>query len=256
MENDDQQTTEPKWKPIPKIHRRVLGVLVEKAKTTPNGYPLSLNGVITGSNQKSNRSPKMDLTPEDAEDALEELRTWGAVGEVHGDGRVVKYRHYMKDWLGVDGTELAVMAELMLRGAQTVGELRGRAARMAGSTLPDVSALRPVLSSLMEKKLVASLSPPGRGQIVTHTLFLESEMDKVKSTHAATGAETAAAPSAPAASRSATPTPPAAAASSTNVATSSTSNTDAGLRAEVEELRQEVARLKKEVEDIWDNLSS
>ncbi len=201
-----QQET-PKWKPISRNHRRVLGVLVEKAKTTPNGYPLSLNGLCTGCNQKSNRSPQMDLTPEDVEDALEELRAWALTGEVHGDGRVVKYRHYMKEWLGVDGTELAVMAELLLRGTQTVGELRGRAARMAGSALPDMSALRPVIDSLIQKGLVIALTPPGRGQTVTHALYLENELDKVTSQHGATVAAAAVPPARSTSSPAPPPTP-------------------------------------------------
>jgi uncharacterized protein YceH (UPF0502 family) len=241
----------PKWKPLPKIHRRILGVLVEKAKTTPNGYPLSLNALATGSNQKSNRAPQMDLTPDDIEVALEELRTWGATGEVHGDGRVVKYRHYLKEWLGVDGTELAVMAELLLRGAQTVGELRGRAARMAGSALPDVTALRPVLSSLIDKGLVISLTPVGRGQVVTHALFLEAELDKVQAEFGSSSGD-APASSSPVRGHQSTPITPAPAA---NPPATQTTSEDSDLRTEVGQLRAELARLRKEIEDIWANIN-
>ena len=174
--NDD--TAEgSKWKPLDRIHRRVAGVLVEKAKTTPENYPLSLNAITTGCNQKSNRSPQMNLDPSDVELALEELRDMGVVVEIQGDGRVAKYKHRMYDWLGVDKVELAVMAELMLRGEQTVGELRGRAARM--EPIADLGALRPILKSLMDKKLVVSLTPEGRGQVVTHGLYQANEMEKV-----------------------------------------------------------------------------
>ena len=128
------ETSAP-WQPLERVPRRILGVLVEKAKTTPDNYPLSLNALVAGCNQKSNRSPQMDLSPEDVEEGLEQLRELQAIAEVHGDGRVIRYRHYMKEWMGVDGTELAVMAELLLRGTQTVGELRGRAARMASGQL-------------------------------------------------------------------------------------------------------------------------
>ena len=165
------------WKPISAISRRILGVLVEKAKTTPDAYPLSLNALTTGCNQKSNRDPVMNLSTEEVEDALEELRSQGALAEVHGDGRVVRYRHYMKDWLGVDGVELAIMTELLLRGTQTVGELRTRASRMAPSQLPDLASMEPVLQALMDRKLVVAVTPPGRGQLVTHGLVSRSRTE-------------------------------------------------------------------------------
>ncbi len=247
----------PKWQPLPPAQRRVLGVLVEKAKTTPSGYPLSLNAVVVGSNQKSNRDPQMELDAEDVEDALTALRECGAVGEVHGDGRVPKYRHYMKDWLGVDGTELAVMAELLLRGPQTIGDLRGRAARMAGNALPDVGALRPVVQSLMAKGLVLALTPEGRGQMVTHALFPERELREIKAEFA--GGRTSDSPhpspvpsAEPAVKRADAPRPetPKPQAGSTAVTADL-----ASLSAQVEQLQQEVARMRKEIEDIWSNLS-
>ncbi|HPP53849.1 MAG TPA: DUF480 domain-containing protein, partial [Thermoguttaceae bacterium] len=86
--------------------------------------------VTTGANQKSNRAPVMQLEPEDVEAALDRLRAIGAVGLVEGYGRVPKYRHYFYEWLGVDKVEAAVMAELLLRGPQTEGELRAHASRM------------------------------------------------------------------------------------------------------------------------------
>jgi len=72
--NQPETPVEPRWRPLSSVHRRVLGVLIEKAKTTPDAYPLSLNAVTTGCNQKSNRSPLMSLEPEDVEDALDQLR--------------------------------------------------------------------------------------------------------------------------------------------------------------------------------------
>ena len=105
-------------------------MLIEKAKTTPENYPLSLNALRTGCNQKSNRAPLMQLEEDQVAEALESLRQAGAVAEIQGGARVDKYRHLAYEWLGVDKVELAVMAELLLRGSQTVGELRGRAARM------------------------------------------------------------------------------------------------------------------------------
>lgn len=165
-------------RPLDRIERRILGVLVEKAKTTPDAYPMSLNALTTGCNQKSNRDPQMNLTDSEVEAGIERLRQLGAIAEVQGNGRVPRYRHYMYEWLTVDKLELAVMTELMLRGAQTVGELRGRAARM--EPIPDLAALMPVIRSLIAKGLVIALTPEGRGQIVTHALYKPEELEKVR----------------------------------------------------------------------------
>ena len=125
----------PRWHSLAAIERRVLGVLIEKAKTTPENYPLSLNSVKAGCNQKNNRAPLMQLEEEQVEEALESLRKAGAVLQIQGGGRVDKYRHLAYEWLGVEKVELAVMAELLLRGTQTVGELRGRAAAWSPSRI-------------------------------------------------------------------------------------------------------------------------
>lgn len=171
--------TQPAWRPLTAPQRRVAGVLVEKAKTTPDAYPLTLHALTSGCNQKSNRSPLMNLSPDDVELALEKLREFGAVVEIQsGSSRVAKYRHVLYEWLGVDKVEMAVMTELLLRGEQTVGELRGRAARM--EPIADLNALRPVLKSLIDKGLVVALTPDGRGQCVSHALYSESEMKQVR----------------------------------------------------------------------------
>lgn len=180
---DDPSTAAPRrWQPVSAIDRRVLGVLVEKAKTTPDAYPMTLNGLRTGCNQKSNRFPTMEVEADDVEESLERLRLLGAIGFVEGAGRVNKYRHYLYEWLGVDKVELAIMAELLLRGAQTVGELRGRAARM--EPIADLAALKPVVDSLIAKQLVVSLTPEGRGQVVSHALYLPREMERVREEYA------------------------------------------------------------------------
>jgi len=179
--SESPEIATPKWAPIEAIDRRVLGVLVEKAKTTPDSYPLTLKGLISGSNQKSNRFPQMEVDEDRAEESLDRLRGLGAVSIIQGDGRVEKYRHLAYDWLGVDKVELAVMAELLLRGAQTIGELRGRAARM--EPIKSMSELGPLLQSLQSKSLIVYLTPPGRGAVVTHTLYLPREMDKVQREH-------------------------------------------------------------------------
>jgi len=159
--------------------RRVLGVLIEKGKTTPDQYPLSLNAVVTGCNQKSNRDPAMQLDEESASRALTSLRHSGAVAEVFGSGKIPRYRHLAYEWLGVGKEELAILGELLLRGEQSEGELRGRASRM--DPIPDLDALRAHLDAMASRNLIVWLSPPGRGRMLTHGLLPEEKLDKVRS---------------------------------------------------------------------------
>ena len=252
------------WQPLVPIERRIAGVLIEKAKTTPDSYPLSLNALTTGCNQKSNRSPQMTLDADDVEEAIENLRTKGAVGVIQGGGRVVKYRHYMRDWLAVDGTELAVVAELLLRGPQTVGELRGRAARMA--PISDLGALRPVLESLTAKGLVVPLTVEERGQLVTHGLYLASELERIRREQGSGGppaGQFATAAQPPASTPATTPTeqtnhprtaPTVAVADNHNGPATAAGHEMATLRQEFQELTREVSRLRKEIEDLWKNV--
>ena len=236
-----------KWKPLNRIQRRVLGVLIEKSKTTPAGYPMSLNAITTGCNQKSNRAPLMNLEPEEVEDTLEELRELGAVGVVEGGGRVSKYKHYASEWFGVSRPEGAVLAELLLRGEQTVGELRGRAARM-NDTITDVAALRPILRELQSRGLVIALTPEGRGQMVTHGVFPEAEKPQgVSST-----AEPIATKSNDSAASVADPSPsPTIAATSPSVSSGGvTLDMFNELQLEVAHLRAELARVKQVLDEL------
>jgi uncharacterized protein YceH (UPF0502 family) len=238
----------PQWRPLSARDRRVVGVLVEKAKTTPTAYPMTLNAICTGSNQKSNRDPEMSLEPEQVQESLDRLRELGAVGEVQGDGRVAKYRHYLYKWLGVDKTELAVMTELLLRGAQTIGELRGRAARM--EPIVDVAALRPVIASLMAKGLVVSLTAEGRGQVVTHALYTASEMERLKSEFRNFDPNAGSGDDEPAtAHRVAAPTRPASPGGGSSHADMNAS-ANAALREEVKSLRQELEELREETRSL------
>ncbi|MGA2621426.1 MAG: DUF480 domain-containing protein [Thermoguttaceae bacterium] len=168
----------PGWRPLRPIDRRVLGVLAEKAKTTPDIYPMSLNAITTACNQKSNRAPLMQLEPDDVQESLDRLRELGAVGMVEGYGRVTKFRHYLYEWLGCDKLELSVMIELLLRGAQTEGDLRGRASRM--DPIADLAALRVILAALRSKALVLSLTAEGRGHVVSHALYPPQELEHLK----------------------------------------------------------------------------
>jgi len=166
-------------RPLDANERRVLGVLIEKGKTTPDQYPLSLNAVVTGCNQKSNRDPVMHLDEESASRALLSLRQSGAVAEVFGSGKIPRYRHLAYEWLGVGKEELAILGELLLRGEQSEGDLRGRASRM--DPIPDLDALRTHLDALAARNLIVWLSPPGRGRMLTHGLLPEEKLDKVRS---------------------------------------------------------------------------
>ena len=233
MEQSEQSpVSEKKWQPLERNDRRVVGVLVEKAKTTPDSYPLTLNSLVNGANQKSNRYPQMQLDEEHVFDALERLRKLGAVAEVQGDGRAAKFRHLLYDWLGVDKHELAVMAELLLRGAQTLGDLRARAARM--EKIPGISQLRPIVDSLYSKGLLVYLTPPGRGCIVTHSLYQPQEMEKLRAEHGNVSVDV------PVTTTPATAT----------IKSSADLGQLEGIREEVNELREVVRQLKAEVESL------
>ncbi|TWT74193.1 YceH family protein [Allorhodopirellula solitaria] len=173
MSDESAPGSEPLAKPVSATARRCLGVLIEKAKTTPDSYPLSLAGIVTGSNQKSNRDPQMNVSEDDALLALDELREVGAVREIQGSGRVTKYRHAAYEWFDCDSPGAALMTELMLRGPQTVGELRTRASRM--HPFVDLSATQAEVDSLVSQGLVFAVTPPGRGQTFAHTLYTPSE---------------------------------------------------------------------------------
>jgi len=168
-----------RFRPLDANERRVLGVLIEKAKTTPDQYPLSLNAVVTGCNQKSNRDPVMNLDEEAVSRALASLRECGAAAEVYGNGRLARYRHLAYDWLGIDKEDLAIIGELLLRGEQSEGDLRGRASRM--DPIPDLNVLRTHLDGLAERGLIVWLSPPGRGRMLTHGLLPTEKLEKVRS---------------------------------------------------------------------------
>lgn len=182
-QSESAASVAPQWQPLSAKQRRVVGVLIEKAKTTPEVYPLTLNALVTGCNQKSNRSPVVNYTATDVQDALEELRKLGAVSEVISEGgRVPRYKHRMYEWLGVTKEELAVMAELLLRGEQTLGELRSHVSRM--EPVADLATLKGIVDRLIAKKLVTTLTPAGRGQVVCHMLYKDHELQGLRQRYA------------------------------------------------------------------------
>ena len=220
----------PKWKPLDEIQRRVLGVLIEKAKTTPAGYPMSVNAIVAGCNQKNNREPLMTLDDFTVEKALDQLRNLGAVSEIDWLGRVSKFKHHGYEWMGVNNPELAVMTELLLRGAQALGELRARAARM--ESIADLSDLKPMVAGLVERGLMLELTPAGRGQIVSHNLYPPAELGELKASL----------------SRGAWSASPREASEAPAAAMPSDRATE--LSAEIAELRAEVARLRDLISDL------
>jgi len=113
------------------LEARLLGVLVEKERTTPDAYPLTLNSLAAGCNQKSSRDPVMNVSESEIQSALEELRSLLLVLETYGaSGRVLRYAQNLGKCYGVPLASVALLAILMLRGAQTVSELRANCERL------------------------------------------------------------------------------------------------------------------------------
>jgi uncharacterized protein YceH (UPF0502 family) len=149
------------------IEVRVLGALIEKEITTPDYYPLSLNALVNACNQTSNRHPVMHLDESEVIDAAEGLRDKKLVHKVdRGESRVVKYRHVLYEALNWGRPVIAVMDVLMLRGPQTVGEIRTRSGRLYDFTSLDEVEL--TLNGLMsgDAPLVARLPrEPGQKEV-------------------------------------------------------------------------------------------
>ncbi len=137
---------------------RALGALIEKDITTPDYYPLSLNALVNACNQKNNRDPVMTLDEVAVRSALDSLQAQRLAGPASGaDSRVTKYEHRLQEVFNFDRREIAILCVLLLRGAQTPGELRGRAERMYRfEELDDVHATLDRLSQ-REPPLVAVL---------------------------------------------------------------------------------------------------
>lgn len=132
------------------VEARIVGSLLEKEVTTPEYYPLSLNALVLACNQKSNRDPVMSLADEAVADALEPLRGNGLIYFVHETGsRVEKYRQRLSEVLNLDRREFALLCMLLLRGPQTVGELRERTQRLY--TFDDLAAVESCLNRMMER---------------------------------------------------------------------------------------------------------
>src|ERR687898_122829 len=139
------------------IEVRVLGALVEKQVTTPEYYPLTLNSLTAACNQKNNRNPVTSYSENEVAQALETLREKNLTYVFHGStSRVPKYKHVMPEVMHLNPAELALMCVLMLRGTQTLGELRGSASRLHEfSSLEEVETTLNALISRDPDPLVA-----------------------------------------------------------------------------------------------------
>jgi uncharacterized protein len=127
---------------------RVLGVIVEKAQTVASQYPITLNALITGCNQKNNRHPVTSLDEGRVLDAIDGLREKKLVSEVMLSGsRVSKYRHLARETLAVSTLELIILVELLLRGPQSIGEVRGNASRM--HPIESLDAAKTIVAGMM-----------------------------------------------------------------------------------------------------------
>ncbi|MBL7992425.1 MAG: YceH family protein [Candidatus Kapabacteria bacterium] len=140
---------------------RVLGALVEKEITTPDYYPMTLNALTAACNQKSNRDPVLALSEQDVVQAFDEARKKALARMVEaGASRVPKYRHRLAETLQLTPPQLAILCELFLRGAQTLGELRSRAERMHPfASLTEVEAVLTELSSAEHPATAAAGTP-------------------------------------------------------------------------------------------------
>lgn len=206
------------------LEARVLGTLIEKQRTVPDTYPLSLNALAAGCNQKTSRFPVMEASESFIRNALETLKDAGLVAEVAG-GRVVRFEHKFEKVLGIPKQSSALLTVLMLRGPQTVGELRLNADRL--HSFADISSVEVFLEEMANREkgaLVVELprAPGARENRWVHLLSGEPDIEAV--TH-----------------------------SRVTASASSAQQTDelrsrvAALEAEVAELRTMVARLTAEL---------
>jgi hypothetical protein len=202
--------------PLSPLEARVLGVLVEKQKTVPDIYPLSLNALTAGCNQKNNRDPVMSASEAQVQEAVDGLHARSMVSQSSG-ARVTRYEHNMARALRVPDQAVALLATLMLRGPQTAGELRINSERL--HRFADISSVVAFLEELATR-------PDAQGSALVVKLSRQAGEREQRWAHLLSG--------------------PVAAATAATEATESTAGVDAldQLRGEVERLRAEVADLR------------
>jgi uncharacterized protein len=198
---------------------RVLGCLVEKQRTTPEAYPLSLNALRLACNQATNRDPVVEYDEETVRGGLRRLALQGWTRLASGAGsRVRKYRHLLDEALGLDDAELSLLAALMLRGAQTPGELKQRTDRL--HRFPDLTAVNATLDRLIGAGHVGRLERrPGQKEERYLQLLGGEGVERMEEAHASPSAAVS------------TQTPPL--------------ERIAGLEREVAELREQLRELRE-----------
>lgn len=145
------------------VEVRVLGALIEKEITTPEYYPLTLNSLLAACNQKSNRWPVTEYADDEVLAALSGLRSHGFAAEISGSSRAAKYGQRFTEKLNLGRREIAILCVLLLRGRQTLGEIKGRTERMYGFS--DLEEVKLVLQKLIERPAgaLAVKLPPSPG---------------------------------------------------------------------------------------------
>ena len=159
------------------VELRVLGCLIEKQRTTPDAYPLSLNSLRLACNQSTNRDPVVEYDEPTIREALQRLSTRGWVRLASGAGsRAVKYRHLFDEALSLSDAEISLLAVLMLRGPQTPGELKQRTERLHRFESP--AEVEGTLDALVGRELVARLErrPGQKEQRYTQLLGVDEEV--------------------------------------------------------------------------------
>jgi uncharacterized protein YceH (UPF0502 family) len=219
------------------VEIRVLGCLIEKQRTTPDAYPLSLNALRLACNQSTNRDPVVQYDEEVIREALQRLyrRGWTRLASGHGS-RAAKYRHLLDEALRLGPAEIALLAVLMLRGPQTPGELKQRTERL--HHFDDLAAVQTTLDGLVERDLVVRLARrPGQKEERFQQLLGGEADDAATAAAAAPAAQPAGSHQAPAA---AAPAPAPAVPAPDPAAT-------AVLERRVDELERALAELRTEL---------
>ena len=139
---------DPRQQPLTPVQARVLATLLEKARTVPDSYPLTLNALVTGCNQKTSRDPVMQVTESEAQEALEGLRRMALAVEISSQ-RATRWEHNFPRGVGVPDQSAVLLGLLMLRGPQTAGELRINAERW--HRFADISSVEAFLAELQER---------------------------------------------------------------------------------------------------------
>lgn len=235
------------------IEARILGCLVEKEATTPDGYPLTTNALVSACNQKTNRDPVVTFTAVEVDAALLTLRQKGFVRAVHIQGsRSTKHRHVLPEAIALSPAQVAILTVLLLRGAQTVGELRGRSERIhAFEALEEVDAILDALAA-HEPPLARQL-PRAPGQKESRWIQLMNEPETAAAggslaTPVSSEAPAVGVPSGVAGASRPAPTAP--------LAPSAPAVPAGGLAEEVARLRTELDDLRRQFDSLRDQLGA